>query len=168
MLRRPPRSTLFPYTTLFRSTTDPDGDIVRAAEHGLRIIEYNRTLADKDPLTLAIDTSVPVATRLKALQIIRGSRIDPVAFEQIAALAQDSDPKIAVAALGMFLWLARAPDDDFDQRVLIPALTRAMSNPDPLIRKAAYGALSTISKQRPAYLRAADFPARLEIGRAHV
>src|SRR2546430_17210559 len=26
MIRRPPRSTLFPYTTLFRSHTDIDGD----------------------------------------------------------------------------------------------------------------------------------------------
>src|SRR5256885_2548476 len=26
MIRRPPRSTLFPYTTLFRSVTGPDGD----------------------------------------------------------------------------------------------------------------------------------------------
>src|SRR5256885_7220004 len=25
MIRRPPRSTLFPYTTLFRSRTEPDG-----------------------------------------------------------------------------------------------------------------------------------------------
>src|SRR3712207_8699189 len=25
MIRRPPRSTLFPYTTLFRSKTDPEG-----------------------------------------------------------------------------------------------------------------------------------------------
>src|SRR5438093_8060664 len=25
MIPRPPRSTLFPYTTLFRSSTDPDG-----------------------------------------------------------------------------------------------------------------------------------------------
>src|SRR5260370_8908899 len=25
MIRRPPRSTLFPYTTLFRSSTSPDG-----------------------------------------------------------------------------------------------------------------------------------------------
>src|SRR3712207_7348889 len=27
MIRRPPRSTLFPYTTLFRSTAPGDGDI---------------------------------------------------------------------------------------------------------------------------------------------
>src|SRR2546430_12388208 len=28
MIRRPPRSTLFPYTTLFRSVWDPDGGAV--------------------------------------------------------------------------------------------------------------------------------------------
>src|SRR3712207_8054224 len=27
MIRRPPRSTLFPYTTLFRSAGEPDGDL---------------------------------------------------------------------------------------------------------------------------------------------
>ncbi len=155
-----PQST----TVITAATSDPDRDIVRAAEHGLRIIEYNRTLADKDPLALAMDASESVATRLKALQIIRGSRIDPVAFERIAALARDPETEIAVAALEMFRWLARAPGDDFDQRVLIPELTRAMSDPDPIIRKAAYGALSTISIHRPAYLRAADFPSQLEAG----
>src|SRR2546426_7018684 len=29
MIRRPPRSTLFPYTTLFRSEPDPDGNQAR-------------------------------------------------------------------------------------------------------------------------------------------
>src|SRR3712207_7601522 len=28
MIRRPPRSTLFPYTTLFRSLPEPDGGVV--------------------------------------------------------------------------------------------------------------------------------------------
>src|SRR5439155_27232652 len=32
MIRRPPRSTLFPYTTLFRSTVPADAAIGRAAE----------------------------------------------------------------------------------------------------------------------------------------
>src|SRR3712207_8777197 len=31
MIRRPPRSTLFPYTTLFRSVRAPDGDLNRTA-----------------------------------------------------------------------------------------------------------------------------------------
>src|SRR5260370_24658741 len=33
MIRRPPRSTLFPYTTLFRSPNGPEGH-----EHGKRIV----------------------------------------------------------------------------------------------------------------------------------
>src|SRR2546425_8104911 len=33
MIRRPPRSTLFPYTTLFRSPTD--ADLLRAIDEGL-------------------------------------------------------------------------------------------------------------------------------------
>src|SRR2546425_520405 len=38
MIRRPPRSTLFPYTTLFRSHRDPSilPNAGRAAEHGAR------------------------------------------------------------------------------------------------------------------------------------
>jgi hypothetical protein len=115
-------------------------------------------------LTLAVDASRPVDVRLKALRIIRGSRIDPAAYEQIATLAQDPETEIATAALGLFHHMARAPDDDFDRRILIPELTRAMSHPDPAVRKAADGALSTISVHRPTYLRAADFPARLEAG----
>src|SRR3712207_8782407 len=35
MIRRPPRSTLFPYTTLFRS----DGDVAAAVEDHLRTME---------------------------------------------------------------------------------------------------------------------------------
>src|SRR5438876_4785228 len=31
MIRRPPRSTLFPYTTLFRSPSRPRGRVIRAA-----------------------------------------------------------------------------------------------------------------------------------------
>src|SRR3712207_7644953 len=32
MIRRPPRSTLFPYTTLFRSSPEPDGRITVAVQ----------------------------------------------------------------------------------------------------------------------------------------
>src|SRR3712207_9454306 len=37
MIRRPPRSTLFPYTTLFRSLHHPDGkpDLLQQIEHGV-------------------------------------------------------------------------------------------------------------------------------------
>src|SRR3712207_7148798 len=35
MIRRPPRSTLFPYTTLFRSGRGGDGPQAPGADHGL-------------------------------------------------------------------------------------------------------------------------------------
>jgi HEAT repeat protein len=146
------------------ATNDPDPSVVSAAENGLRVIEYNRTLANKDPLSAAMNTAEPVETRLNALRIIRSTPIDPAAWEQIAALSQDSETGVAVAAIDLFHYLARSADADFDQRVLIPALGRALSDPDPPIRYAAYAALSTISRNRPAYLRAADFPAQLEAG----
>src|SRR2546422_6773875 len=40
MIRRPPRSTLFPYTTLFRSRRDHAGpvEVVRYGEHGARAV----------------------------------------------------------------------------------------------------------------------------------
>src|SRR3989454_7527512 len=33
MIRRPPRSTLFPYTTLFRSLSKTDADVLELREH---------------------------------------------------------------------------------------------------------------------------------------
>src|SRR2546430_16447007 len=36
MIRRPPRSTLFPYTTLFRSLRDADGGFLRQRFHDQR------------------------------------------------------------------------------------------------------------------------------------
>src|SRR2546430_10586155 len=35
MIRRPPRSTLFPYTTLFRSLTVRPGDLLHGDQHGV-------------------------------------------------------------------------------------------------------------------------------------
>src|SRR3712207_9134500 len=34
MIRRPPRSTLFPYTTLFRSAVEPRPDVLHGHHHG--------------------------------------------------------------------------------------------------------------------------------------
>src|SRR2546422_1819603 len=36
MIRRPPRSTLFPYTTLFRSSSRSFGEVVRGGPNGIR------------------------------------------------------------------------------------------------------------------------------------
>src|SRR2546430_9741862 len=45
MIRRPPRSTLFPYTTLFRSQwwrSEPDTNVVQAAAEKARDLEDER------------------------------------------------------------------------------------------------------------------------------
>src|SRR3989442_6341378 len=39
MIRRPPRSTLFPYTTLFRSLQDILGEVVQMNRKGFTLIE---------------------------------------------------------------------------------------------------------------------------------
>src|SRR2546430_12627858 len=47
MIRRPPRSTLFPYTSLFRSgrptglTVDPKGELLVADTHYHRVLRYS-------------------------------------------------------------------------------------------------------------------------------
>src|SRR3712207_9535254 len=58
MIRRPPRSTLFPYTTLFRSTTPPDPSIGTEAAGGATptrrlLVVYSR---DGDILSYAPST----------------------------------------------------------------------------------------------------------------
>src|SRR3989442_7774569 len=47
MIRRPPRSTLFPYTTLFRSKVEPGAGVAAAAEH------YRSTAAPLAPRAAA-------------------------------------------------------------------------------------------------------------------
>src|SRR5260370_26491125 len=42
MIRRPPRSTLFPYTTLFRSSTDPAADASRAIAYAKSALRLGR------------------------------------------------------------------------------------------------------------------------------
>src|SRR5260221_2065627 len=45
MIRRPPRSTLFPYTTLFRST--------RSGDRGDRVLGAGRTSEEHEPRVMA-------------------------------------------------------------------------------------------------------------------
>src|SRR2546425_12695074 len=52
MIRRPPRSTLFPYTTLFRSQARTDRDVARAVRRDLeRAVQHDVTAAYDGYLT---------------------------------------------------------------------------------------------------------------------
>src|SRR3712207_8323308 len=63
MIRRPPRSTLFPYTTLFRSTilvVDDDPDIRRMLAASLDALGYRVLEAEDGPSGLAaLDGGAP-------------------------------------------------------------------------------------------------------------
>src|SRR2546422_4750867 len=57
MIRRPPRSTLFPYTTLFRSARDARLDDLHAL--GIAPAERLRD-QDREPIPLRVEDAVPL------------------------------------------------------------------------------------------------------------
>src|SRR5256886_16129268 len=75
MIRRPPRSTLFPYTTLFRSVGQDVGDLADELERPLQIVEH-RDRRD--------DPRLPAAQR-GAEQVRREEIRDQPAVDGIAA-----------------------------------------------------------------------------------
>ncbi len=149
------------------ATQDANKSVQEAAQHGLRIMDYKQSFAGRDSMALALDASLPVETRLKAIDLIEVQGDYSRVREQILALASDGDPQVAVAALGKLHHVAGSPDDDFDRRLLIPGLSAAMSHADPRMRRAAYAALSRLLTSNPGYRgRASDFHAQLEVGAA--
>src|SRR2546430_12678191 len=57
MIRRPPRSTLFPYTTLFRSANIIDADTLAAMKPTAWLVNVARgALVDETALVRALDT----------------------------------------------------------------------------------------------------------------
>src|SRR3712207_9262427 len=70
MIRRPPRSTLFPYTTLFRSDLPALGDPLSALrEAGLSLIVPPGGFQIVDGLPLVVEGSVLDRTKLAELKI---------------------------------------------------------------------------------------------------
>src|SRR4051812_49667523 len=61
MTRRPPRSTLFPYTTLFRSVAEPD-----VLDPDRRVVEADGVAADRPQLDGLIDRPVGVDDEMRA------------------------------------------------------------------------------------------------------
>src|SRR5687767_15351891 len=59
MIRRPPRSTLFPYTTLFRSRAGAAADYDAATRARARTVADSLSQADADLLTRNISAGLP-------------------------------------------------------------------------------------------------------------
>src|SRR5215475_9618267 len=93
MSRRPPRSTLFPYTTLFRSGEHPP--TVRAV--GLAVLAALRGLASDSPLLLAVDDAqwMDGASQDALTFALRRLETGPIAVLVAARTEAHADPLTA-------------------------------------------------------------------------
>src|SRR5258708_20545313 len=71
MIRRPPRSTLFPYTTLFRSRKDEQKGVARRCQTGLRLLDAVVGLIVPQgervlPVPCGLQTQIGRSTRLNS------------------------------------------------------------------------------------------------------
>src|SRR5258708_7639721 len=111
MIRRPPRSTLFPYTTLFRSIAyDPYISEAAAKELQVVLVPMDRLLAESDfislhsalsPATQNVINAVAIAKMKKTARIVnaaRGELIDEVALADAL-----KSGRLAGAALDVFV-----------------------------------------------------------------
>src|SRR3712207_2214392 len=75
MIRRPPRSTLFPYTTLFRSELEPRPVVVRIGE-GEDVLEKERPRASviEDPHVVLEQRCLRIETSTLVLEPVAGLR----------------------------------------------------------------------------------------------
>src|ERR1039457_7486954 len=67
MIRRPPRSTLFPYTTLFRSSTNPPRSNYRRSDARSslpRLVDQSRALLRSEEYTSELQSPWNVVCRL--------------------------------------------------------------------------------------------------------
>src|SRR5688572_8054765 len=94
MLRRPPRSTLFPYTTLFRSLPH-EARLWLAAEAPDRI-PHVRGLRQMRAVVKRVETSAGRGKQLLNSLLHRGERGQRIAPESDAGLIRDDDQSIAV------------------------------------------------------------------------
>src|SRR5690348_17411304 len=62
MIRRPPRSTLFPYTTLFRSSKDPAAALDWCLSNGVELTRGNRDRSEEH--TSELQSPVHLVCRL--------------------------------------------------------------------------------------------------------
>src|SRR3712207_9334577 len=78
MIRRPPRSTLFPYTTLFRSKSPVALDRLSEAS----LLAKAELLVGRDRLLVELEDAKPHAVQAQVLEPVveeRGDRLCPVA-----------------------------------------------------------------------------------------
>src|SRR5256885_14418419 len=85
MIRRPPRSTLFPYTTLFRSGQFLAGADVELGEHLLEVV-LDGAWADEQ-LGADLRVGLPVARHPRDLSLLGGEQVARLDREPADGLA---------------------------------------------------------------------------------
>src|SRR5258707_5799532 len=97
MIRRPPRSTLFPYTTLFRSTTK------RIVGYRAKLIVLQQTTS---PVVANQNVKLPIRTKAEhaavmiSTQRLIGISLISAQFDEIAVEGQrDAVPQVTIDAI---------------------------------------------------------------------
>src|SRR2546430_8161851 len=91
MIRRPPRSTLFPYTTLFRSQVDRAGHAVHVA--GLEVVRLREHFDERDRKSTRLNSSHSQISY--AVFCLKKKKKQRVLTDQITPLA----PQVGYSAL---------------------------------------------------------------------
>src|SRR3712207_4414012 len=132
MIRRPPRSTLFPYTTLFRSRT---GDGLRVAYRGALLRIAARDLCAAEPIevvdAIADELSDLADAALEAALAIARAKLGPDAL------------KTRLAAVGLGKWGAQELNYVSDVDVLYVAEPATGDDGQPLISNEQAIAIAT-------------------------
>jgi HEAT repeat protein len=152
-------------TLLDAAARDPQRDVQGAAAHALRIIAARTLYAGREAMAVALDRSLPVEDRLKAMGPLKVNRRDAEWRANVIALARDPDPRIVIAALDLFKYISGSPEDRFDRESLIPQLDAAMQHAEPWVRRTATVALGSELRPQGRYRsHAEEFRPRLEAG----
>jgi len=152
-------------TLLDAAARDPQRDVQRAAAHAERILAARTLYAGREPMAVALDRSLTVEDRLKAIGPLKVNRRDAAWRANVLTLARDPDPRIVVAALDLIRYISGSPDDAFDRDALIPQLEASMQHADPRVRRAAFVALGQQFGSQGRYRsHAENFRPRLEAG----
>src|SRR5256885_8048639 len=64
MIRRPPRSTLFPYTTLFRSVPDLEAAVMKLKQDGVRLVSGKIGIGRSEEHTSELQSPCNLVCRL--------------------------------------------------------------------------------------------------------
>src|SRR2546429_9590882 len=101
MIRRPPRSTLFPYTTLFRSLSDAAGAVM------LGELRQVGRLDRVPPFVREVVEGEPQAPLECAFDAARGGRLEDLANCLVAPFLADGGPEGVPEAVRENAWVVR-------------------------------------------------------------